>query len=170
MEPIEFEGTIEAGAFDRILAIEALPAAPLSFLGALSSRLQPGGRLFLQLPCHRRYAYALSPAGARWLSLGAADLVPASDLPPLCAPDLRLERHWELSGEHYERTFRAWRRRLEQNHAELLEIATPEIGEAAARRELDAWRLALLAREAMFGLYGGQEWWVSQYALERPVS
>lgn len=165
------EAVAEA-AFDRILAIESLPADadPRTLLADLGARLRPGGRLFLQLACHRRYAYSLSRAESRWLGLEEGALVPAADLAPHLAPNLVLHQHWELSGEHYERTARAWRRRLEERRTELLEAAIPTLGESAARDALDNWRLSLQAREEMFGLRGGQEWWISHYALDRPRS
>ena len=162
---------VEEAGFDRIVAIESLPpeADPRAFLGDLATRLRPGGRLLLQLACHRRHDYALSRAEARWLDLEAGVLVPATDLAPRLTPDLVLHHHWELSGEHYERTFRAWRQRLEERRPELVPAMAPALGEAAARRELDRWRLSLLARETTFGTRGGQEWWISHYALDRPL-
>lgn len=163
--------TVEETGFDRIVAIESLPpdADPRAFLGDLASRLRPGGRLFLQLACHRRYDYTLSRVEARWLDLEADILVPATDLAPRLTPNLVLHHHWELSGEHYERTFRAWRRRLEERRSELVAVMAPALGDAVARRTLDHWRLSLLARETTFGARGGQEWWISHYALDRPL-
>ena len=163
--------TVEEAGFDRIVAIESLPpdADPRAFLGDLASRLRPGGRLFLQLACHRRYAYTLSRVEARWLDLEADVLVPATDLGPRLTPNLVLHHHWELSGEHYERTFRARRRQLEERRSEIADAMAPALGNAAARRTLDRWRLSLLARETMFGTRGGQEWWISHYALDHPL-
>ena len=161
--------TLRAERFDRIICLESLPPnVPAgASLEALVLLLRPGGKLFLQLACHRRYAYRPGVRERRWLGLAVDRLVPATDLVPRLARGAALEGHWEHSGEHYERTLRVWRLRLETQRERLLHDLAAD---AVDRPQLTfaSWRLALLARETMFGLRGGQEWWTSHYLLSAP--
>ncbi len=159
--------------FDRILAFEPVFAwtgagsngpngsdsesSPLArAIQALLGRLTPGGRLYVQFPAHWRDAYAVE-AHDRWMLpwTPAGALLPGGDL--VAALDAELEPLYrrELSGEHYERTARAWRSRL----------SGPE-GTDRGSRGSARIRAALLAIEAAFGYREGQEWWLVQRVYE----
>jgi len=159
--------------FDRIFAIEALPgdAGLDQTLRDLAGHLAPGGRMLIQLACHRKVSYRFRPGDGHELWQGTLEpgcLMPATDLLPQIRSPLPLLHHWELSGEHYERTARAWLARLEANRGTIFEQMRVATGVADPTPLYRQWRLALLATAELFGFHVGQEWWLSQYLLGAP--
>ena len=157
---------IPAPSFDRILILEALDGATdlRPWMSRVAERLAPGGKSLVQLRCHRRYSYRYSKRDEhRWLQgeYRAGTLLPSTDLLPEIATPLTVEKRWEMSGEHYERTAGAWLRNFEEQAAQ-----KPGNQAGAAARRL---HLSLVARAEMFGFREGQEWWTSQYLLVAPL-
>jgi cyclopropane-fatty-acyl-phospholipid synthase len=151
--------------FDRILALEPVQLRP-SFstdIESLARYLRVGGRLFVQRPCHRKCIHPVSSGKKS----RPRRYLPAADLVPRETAGLALVGHWEISGEHYERTARAWLGRLAENRGSATNKEPEELETATARRRYRELRFALLSTAEMYGLYRGQEWWVSQCLLER---
>lgn len=161
------DGTPDA-SFDRILVLEALSAFanPIPLLHRLVSWLAPGGRLLFQTPCHWRTSYHFQPRSeSRWLfDTPPCALMPGEEFFATLAAELPILDRWELSGEHIERTVRAWRGRMEANARDLRRILA-ESGDHHPKRTLRAWRNALLAQETMFGFREGQEWVLTQILM-----
>lgn len=160
-----------SGRFDRILVIEAFSgfANPVPLLHDLISRLAPGGRLFLQTSCHWRTSYFFERGDEnRWLfDTPDGALMPGEELFTALREEIPILDRWELSGEHVERTVRAWRVRMDQQRAALRRILSDSADPHPART-LKLWRNALLAQEAMFGFRGGQEWALTQLLIGKP--
>ncbi|MCP4203374.1 MAG: methyltransferase domain-containing protein [bacterium] len=157
--------------FDRVIAVEALTqaASPVPVFDRLLSWLAPGGHLFAQVACHWRDSYHFGSDDEHgWMLPETPDgaLYPGEELLGELEKNCKVISRWEWSGEHYERTARAWIERLEAHSAELLSILeTAE--EPRPRRTLRAWRHALLAQQAMYGYREGQEWCLTQVLLGR---
>jgi len=155
--------------FDRIIAVEALAQVsnPRPLIETMLSWLTPAGRLFLQIAVHWRDSYHFGPDDEHtWMLPEAADgaLFPGARYLGELEKRITVIAKWELSGEHYERTARAWRARLENQWRELLAILAAS-DQAHPRRTLRAWRNALLAQEVMYGYHRGQEWCLTQLLL-----
>jgi cyclopropane-fatty-acyl-phospholipid synthase len=94
--------------------------------------------------------------------------MPSLALPGQITPALRVERQWEVSGLHYERTLRAWLQRLDAHRGEAEALFRNTCGARAARRAVERWRLFFLACAELFGYEGGREWIVGHTLLRAP--
>jgi cyclopropane-fatty-acyl-phospholipid synthase len=165
--------TFEApGRYDRIVSVEMFEHMRnwQVLLERVASWLQPEGFLFLHVFCHRAVPYLFEDEGADdWMArhFFTGGLMPSLALPGQVTPALAVERQWEVSGLHYERTLRAWLAKLDAHRGEAEGLFQAAYGDAGARRQVERWRLFFLACAELFGYRGGGEWIVGHTLLRR---
>ncbi len=160
------------GTFDRVVSVEMFEHMRnyRKLLRRIRGWLRPGARLFVHVFCHRRYPYLFEvDDNSDWMArhFFTGGLMPSNDLLNRFPDEMAVERHVSFSGEHYERTARAWLARLDLRRDDVLGIFRDTYGDDA-RRWFCRWRMFFLACEELFGLHRGQEWWVSHYLLRPP--
>jgi len=162
------------GSFDRIVSVEMFEHMRNweELLRRLERCLAPEGRLFLHVFCHRRSVYAYAEEGPEnWMgrSFFSGGMMPSRDYVRHLDIPFEVEATWTWSGEHYRRTADAWLARLEGNRAAAMQALASVHGEHEARRWFERWRMFFLACAEMFGLRGGEEWFVAHHLLRRPA-
>ena len=160
------------GRFDRVVSVEMFEHMHNwhELLQRITGWLDPGGKLFVHVFCHRRFAYAFETHGAaNWLGryFFTGGLMPSLDLLPRFQGTLVLEKTWEVGGEHYARTAEAWAQNLTAHERDAQRVLAGIYG-AAAPQWLRRWRLFFLACAELFAYKGGTEWLVAHYRLRRP--
>jgi cyclopropane-fatty-acyl-phospholipid synthase len=161
-------------SFDRIVSVEMfehLRNWP-KFLERLSGWLKPGGKLFVHVFSHRRFAYLFETIGtADWLgrTFFTGGMMPSDDLILHCQDNLVVEGHWRVNGAHYQKTAEAWLANLDGSRGEILPIIQECYGSGEAERWFQRWRLFFLACAELWGFRHGEEWLVSHYRLRRRV-
>ncbi|HET6438572.1 MAG TPA: cyclopropane-fatty-acyl-phospholipid synthase family protein [Anaeromyxobacter sp.] len=163
--------TIGDGAlFDRIVSVEMFEHMRNwpELYRRVAGWLAPGGRVFVHVFAHRRFAYPFEVDGDRdWMAkhFFTGGIMPAHDLAGRIPGPLEVEENWLVPGTHYARTAEAWVARLAERRAQVLAVLRRDLPAREARLQLERWRLFFLACAELFGFRGGTEWVVSHHRL-----
>ncbi len=159
--------------FDRVVSLEMFEHMRnyRQLFARVHDWLEPGGRFFMHIFCHRLVPYEFVDRDASdWMSrhFFSGGIMPSDALPARFQDDLRLLRQWRWDGRHYERTLNAWLARMDQRKPRVMPILERAYGDDAALWWI-RWRLFFMACAELFGFRDGQEWWVGHYLFERPA-
>ncbi len=161
-----------APRFDRVVSVEMFEHMRnyRALLAKIATWLAPGGKLFVHVFAHQRYAYPFEDQGASdWMAreFFSGGLMPSTSLLHHFQDDLRLEQQWHIDGTHYARTAEAWHANLRARWSEAVEVFARSEPRAAAERRAQRWRVFFLACAEMFGYRQGREWLVAHYRFAR---
>jgi cyclopropane-fatty-acyl-phospholipid synthase len=155
--------------FDRVVSVEMFEHMRnyRELLERIHGWMRPEGRLFVHVFCHRTFAYPYETEGEdNWMGrhFFTGGIMPSFDLLSRFDKHLTVEADWEVNGEHYGKTAKAWRENMEARRSEVLDVFRPVYGDDA-HRWYNRWRLFFLACEELFSYENGSEWMVGHYRL-----
>ena len=156
--------------FDRVMALEVFERVSNyeELLRRMSRWLLPDGRAFVQMVCHRTFAYKFETQGhSNWIGrhFFANGVMPSERLLECFCDDLEVEQRWRWNGEHYARTALVWLQNLDDNKDRIYRQFGAVYGARHASRWLQRWRIFYVACAEMFRTNQGEEWFVSQMLL-----
>nr|WP_240950267.1 cyclopropane-fatty-acyl-phospholipid synthase family protein [Novosphingobium sp. ERN07] len=156
--------------FDRVVSVEMFEhmANWRALLGQIRGWLSPGGRLFLHVFSHERYAYSFDLADkSSWIAqyFFTGGIMPSHGLIRQFADLFELEQQWRWSGTHYEKTALDWLALFDARAGEIESVLHAVYGGDTALW-MRRWRLFYLATAGLFGNRGGREWGVSHWLLK----
>ena len=159
--------------FDRVISIEMFEHIKNydRLMEKIAGFLVPDGMLFVHIFCHREVAFEYLKQGPnRWMAehFFTGGNMPSFDLILHFQRDLHLVRSWAVSGTHYRRTLKAWRKKLEANKPALRALFGRIYGLENGRLWYNRWRLFFLVCEVNFGFRGGDEYFVAHYLFHKP--
>lgn len=157
--------------FDRVVSVEMFEHMRNYelLLARIATWLQPAGKLFVHIFCHRQLAYPFETEGAsNWMGrhFFTGGNMPSQSLLGHFNRDLSITRQWVWNGLHYQRTAEAWLQRLDTRREEVMPILAATYGAGHALRWFHRWRMFFLAVSELFGYALGSEWFVSHYLFE----
>lgn len=160
------------GRFDRVVSIEMLEHVQnhRALFRRIGEWLEPSGRLFVHVFCHREYAYPFEVrADDDWMGrhFFTGGLMPSEDWLLHFQEAFTLRDRWTLDGRHYARTARAWLANLDANREKVLVLFRDVYGADDAQRWLGRWRIFFLACEELWGFRSGSEWRVAHYLWDK---
>jgi cyclopropane-fatty-acyl-phospholipid synthase len=159
--------------FDRVVSVEMFEHVRnyRTLLGRISDWLEPGGKLFVHIFCHRELMYPFeTESDDDWMGryFFTGGLMPAAETLAHFQDDLRLEQQWLLDGRHYQRTARAWLERFDSNTYAIESILAGVYGPDHVPTWMRRWRMFFMACEELFGYGNGTEWLVAHYRFVKP--
>ena len=158
--------------YDRVVSVEMFEHVRnhRGLFQRIHSWLNPDGKLFTHVFCHRSTSYPFEVEGEDdWMSkhFFSGGTMPADELFLRISGSLELETRWRWSGKHYAKTSECWLENLDRNQSEVLELFKNEMSPEQAKRTFHRWRIFFSGRAETFGFANGQEWWVSHYLFQK---
>ena len=113
--------------YDRVVSVEMFEHVRnhRQLFQQIFNWLNPGGKLFTHVFCHRSTSYPFEVEGEDdWMSkhFFSGGTMPADELFLRICGGLELESRWRWSGSHYAETSEDWLRNLDQNKSAALRI------------------------------------------------
>jgi cyclopropane-fatty-acyl-phospholipid synthase len=157
--------------FDRAVSVEMFEHVRnyRELLRRISGWLNPGGKLFVHIFCHRYLAYPFEIEGDdNWMGryFFTGGLMPAADTLLHFQDDFALEDRKLYSGTHYARTARAWLENLDSRRnagRQVMQSVHGDQGDLWLQR----WRIFFMACEELFAYDQGNAWLVGHYRFRR---
>lgn len=159
---------VDDAEFDRVVSVEMFEHVRnhRELLRRISGWLQPDGKLFVHIFCHKELTYPFQDKNkSDWMSryFFSGGIMPGIDLLPGYDEHMSLEKQWIWNGKNYQRTCEAWHDNLNANRDRALQVLTETYGQAEAVRWFHRWRMFYLACSELFGYADGNEWFVVHY-------
>ena len=163
----------ERSAYDRVVSVEMFEHMKnyRKLMARVGSWLRPGGKLFVHIFTHLRFAYHFEGSDpSDWITryFFEGGTMPSDHLLLYFQDDLRIEGHWRVPGTHYQRTAEAWLEAFDRNEETILPLLARTYGEADARKWRAYWRVFFMSCSELWGYRQGTEWLVSHYLFRKP--
>ena len=156
--------------FDRIVSIEMFEHLRnyKLILNSLNSLLKENGRLFVHIFCHKELTYFYEIKNSYdWMTkyFFEGGIMPSQDIFKYFDDELEVINQWQVNGNHYAKTCKAWLNNHYKNKDKILDIfknhyKKPKIW-------FNRWRIFFLSCEAFFSLNNGKEYFVSHYLFKK---
>ena len=152
--------------FDRLVSVEMFEHVRnyRRLFTRIGRWLEPGGRLFVHIFCHRHLAYRFETRDdGDWMArhFFTGGTMPSFDLLPRFQQPLTLEERWWIPGLHYARTAEAWLANHDRERERLQPLFRATYDEPEVWWE--RWRVFFLSCAELFAYGGGSEWGVGHY-------
>ena len=159
--------------FDRIVSIEMFEHLRnyKLILNALNNLLKPDGRLFIHIFCHKKLTYFYEMKNNfDWMTkyFFQGGIMPSKDIFEYFGDDLVIINQWDINGNNYSKTCKAWLDNHYQNKKKILDIFQSHYDKP--KIWFNRWRIFFLSCEAFFALNNGKEYFVSHYLLKKKSS
>ena len=158
--------------FDRVVSVEMFEHMRnyATLMERIAGWLEPGGKLFVHIFCHRSLMYPFTVDGdSDWMAkyFFTGGLMPAEDTLLHFQEHLTLQDQWRVSGTHYERTANDWLANQDRYREAVMAVLRQAYGEREAAVWFQRWRMFFMAVAELFGYAGGTEWLVGHYRFVR---
>ena len=158
--------------FDRVVSVEMFEHMRNydMLLKKVAGFLNDNGKLFVHIFTHREYAYKFEVVDdTDWMSkyFFTGGIMPSDHLLLYFPEHFNIQKHWRVSGTHYQKTSEAWLSNMNAAKNEVMEIMKKVYGEKDAVKWWVYWRIFFMACAELWGYNNGNEWLVSHYLFEK---
>ena len=156
--------------FDRIVSIEMFEHLRnyKLILNSLNSLLKPDGRLFVHIFCHKELTYFYEIKNSYdWMTkyFFEGGIMPSQDIFKYFDDELEVINQWDVNGNHYAKTCKAWLNNHYKNKDKILDIFDKHYDKP--KIWFNRWRIFFLSCEAFFAINNGREYFVSHYLFKK---
>ncbi len=157
--------------FDRIVSIEMFEHMRNYelLLGRIKGWLKDDGKLFVHIFTHRNLTYLFEDNDASdWLTrhFFSGGIMPSDHLLFYFNRDLRVDQHWVVNGQHYQKTSEAWLSNMKAHQKEIMEIFQTHYQDDAVKW-WNFWKIFFMSCAELWGFRHGNEWHVSHYLFSK---
>ena len=156
--------------FDRIVSIEMFEHLRnyKLILNSLNNLLKNDGRLFIHIFCHKKLTYLYEiKNNLDWMTKNffQGGIMPSKDIFKFFEDELEIIKQWDINGNHYSKTCKAWLNNHYKNKNKILDIFDKHYDEP--KIWFNRWRIFFLSCEAFFALNNGEEYLVAHYLFKK---
>ena len=156
--------------FDRIVSIEMFEHLRnyKLILNSLNHALKPDGKLFIHIFCHKKLTYLYEMKNnLDWMTkyFFQGGIMPCKDIFQYFEDELEIINQWDINGNHYSKTCKAWLNNHYKNKKKILDIFEKHYDEP--KIWFNRWRIFFLSCEAFFALNNGKEYFVTHYLFKK---
>ena len=157
--------------FDRIVSIEMFEHLRnyKLILKTLNNLLKPDGRLFVHIFCHKELTYFYEIKNSYdWMTkyFFEGGIMPSQDIFKHFDDELEVINQWDVNGNHYAQTCKAWLDNHYKNKDKILDVFDKHYDKP--KIWFNRWRIFFLSCEAFFAINNGKEYFVSHYLFKKP--
>jgi len=157
--------------FDRIVSIEMFEHLRnyKLILKTLNNLLKPDGRLFVHIFCHKELTYFYEIKNSYdWMTkyFFEGGIMPSQDIFKYFDDELEVINQWDVNGNHYAQTCKAWLDNHYKNKDKILDVFDKHYNKP--KIWFNRWRIFFLSCEAFFAINNGKEYFVSHYLFKKP--
>ena len=144
--------------FDRIVSIEMFEHLRnyKLILNSLNHALKSDGKLFIHIFCHKKLTYLYEVKNnLDWMTkyFFQGGIMPSKDIFQYFEGELEMINQWDINGNHYSKTCKAWLKNHYKNKKKILDIFDKHYDEP--KIWFNRWRIFFLSCEAFFALNNG---------------
>ena len=156
--------------FDRIVSIEMFEHLRnyKLILNSLNHALKSDGKLFIHIFCHKKLTYLYEMKNnLDWMTkyFFQGGIMPSKDIFQYFEGELEMINQWDINGNHYSKTCKAWLKNHYKNKKKILDIFDKHYDEP--KIWFNRWRIFFLSCEAFFALNNGEEYLVTHYLFKK---
>ena len=156
--------------FDRIVSIEMFEHVRnyKLILNSINNLLKPDGRLFIHIFCHKKLTYFYEiKNNFDWMTkyFFQGGIMPSKDIFKYFEGELEIINQWNINGNHYSKTCKAWLNNHYKNKEKILDVF--KIHYDYPKIWFNRWRIFFLTCEAFFALNDGKEYFVAHYLFKK---